>query len=173
MLIHVGDKFGRLTVASPKLMHKGRSHRVCNCECGEERLARETHLKNGEVKSCGCLRRDRFRTNGPKFRALRSVKGTREFFMSKISENKRVASVRGYVGITNPADELVELYKLSQKHCEICGKPEENLSETLSIDHCHKTGEFRGFLCRDCNRGLGCFNDEPGFLRAAAEYLSR
>ena len=39
------------------------------------------------------------------------------------------------------------------------------------IDHDHKTGEVRGVLCSDCNRGLGCFRDSTFALEMAAEYL--
>lgn len=39
------------------------------------------------------------------------------------------------------------------------------------LDHCHKTGKLRAFLCTNCNRGLGHFKDSPIFLKKAAQYL--
>jgi hypothetical protein len=62
--------------------------------------------------------------------------------------------------------------------CDICRKPETKVSKygsphDLSIDHCHKTGKIRGFLCQVCNKGLGLFYDDPERLEKAAEYLRR
>jgi hypothetical protein len=39
------------------------------------------------------------------------------------------------------------------------------------LDHCHETGEFRGFLCSNCNLGLGKFKDDPEILLNAIAYL--
>lgn len=38
-------------------------------------------------------------------------------------------------------------------------------------DHNHATGEFRDYICRRCNNGLGQFKDSPLLLRKAVEYL--
>lgn len=67
------------------------------------------------------------------------------------------------------------LYNKQGGKCAICrsdgyalhGKAEFK----LSLDHCHKTGKVRGFLCADCNRGLGLFRDSVASLRQAAAYL--
>lgn len=39
------------------------------------------------------------------------------------------------------------------------------------IDHDHKTGLFRGVLCRHCNTGIGLLGDDPEVLMKAAAYL--
>ena len=38
------------------------------------------------------------------------------------------------------------------------------------VDHCHKWRKARGLLCRQCNTGLGCFEDNPVLARRAADY---
>ena len=43
----------------------------------------------------------------------------------------------------------------------------------MHTDHDHKTSKVRGLLCAKCNRGLGCFDDNPGFLTEAIKYLER
>jgi len=51
--------------------------------------------------------------------------------------------------------------------CAICKMP----AKPLCVDHCHATGKVRGFLCRNCNLGLGNYNDNPDLHRAGAAYL--
>ena len=43
----------------------------------------------------------------------------------------------------------------------------------LTYDHNHATGQFRGFLCRICNRVLGQMGDDPVKLRNLADYAER
>lgn len=61
---------------------------------------------------------------------------------------------------------------LAKQHgvCAICGHTDQHFS--LAVDHCHGTGEIRGLLCSQCNRGLGSFHDDPGRLQAAIDYLA-
>lgn len=53
--------------------------------------------------------------------------------------------------------------------CQICGG--KNKDKKLFRDHCHKLKKDRGWLCRQCNIGLGHFRDNPNFLNAAIKYL--
>lgn len=50
--------------------------------------------------------------------------------------------------------------------CDICGSADE-----LNWDHNHRTGSYRGTLCRGCNTGIGLFAEDPERLIAAAHYL--
>lgn len=69
-------------------------------------------------------------------------------------------------------NEWIERY-LHAEHCDICGlKPNNGRWRSLHIDHCHQTGTIRGFLCDNCNLGLGKFKDCPDLLLAAANYIS-
>jgi hypothetical protein len=53
--------------------------------------------------------------------------------------------------------------------CATCGKPSK---ETLCVDHCHATGTIRGLLCRKCNTGLGCYEDDPATMITSLAYLA-
>ena len=54
--------------------------------------------------------------------------------------------------------------------CDICGVPDGPQS---GIDHDHRNKRIRGWLCLNCNHGIGKFADDPARLRAAAAYLER
>ncbi len=80
-------------------------------------------------------------------------------------------------------NELRKTAPPSPPNCEICNKqfyvPESyrvyvrpNQMKPC-LDHCHKTGRFRGWICDSCNVGLSRFNDDPKVLRAAVEYLEK
>ena len=65
--------------------------------------------------------------------------------------------------------ELVDRYERQECCCAICKK--EITIVDSAIDHNHVTGEFRGVLCKQCNRALGMFGDSPTILKNALEYL--
>ena len=57
---------------------------------------------------------------------------------------------------------------LPPKACECCGR-----ASRLFLDHCHSTGDFRGYLCQQCNVGLGNLGDNQAGLLRAIRYLSK
>ncbi len=59
-------------------------------------------------------------------------------------------------------------------NCEACGIPSLELSrKKLFVDHCHKTNEFRGWLCTKCNVALGMVNDDINKLTLLIKYLHK
>ena len=53
--------------------------------------------------------------------------------------------------------------------CDCCGK----IMEIPHFDHCHKTIIFRGWLCTNCNVGIGKLGDNLEGLLKAVDYLKR
>ena len=54
----VGQKFERLTVMAFSCVKHGNSYWSCECECGGKTEVSNCNLKNGHVKSCGCLKEE-------------------------------------------------------------------------------------------------------------------
>ena len=76
--------------------------------------------------------------------------------------------------------------KLKEQHgmpkenyiCPICLGNEEDVegrgntkNGSWTLDHCHETEKFRGWLCHKCNRSLGGFDDNVETLLRAIKYL--
>lgn len=69
---------------------------------------------------------------------------------------KRIANTVNALKRKHPKPEL----------CECCGKRKK-----LLLDHCHETGNFRGWICYACNTGIGKLGDDIDGLLVALQYL--
>jgi|TARA_R110000850_G_scaffold3472_16_gene16748 hypothetical protein len=75
---------------------------------------------------------------------------------------------------------MKQLSVLKRKHgkppedyvCPICKREQGEFSRAFSLDHNHDTGEFRGWLCHNCNTAIGLFKDDKDSLSRAIEYLT-
>ena len=105
--------------------------------------------------------------------------GTSSLRNSCIECNKYSRKVRVYLkSITSkPADDY---------QCPVCLKTMDRIKEELNdptnsathngtlywnLDHNHKTGTFRGWLCSRCNSGLGWLGDSVSTLKRGVKYL--
>ena len=71
-------------------------------------------------------------------------------------------------GIT---EEQYDLMSANQNNC--CAICKEKSEVNLSVDHCHSSGKVRGLLCKNCNLGLGYFQDNTNRINEAIEYLNK
>jgi hypothetical protein len=116
--------------------------------------------KSYRCKCCDNLARDKWRENNPES-AYRSMRG------------RNLRHQYG-IGIT----EYEELLEKQGGCCAICGATENSTAGSrkewnFSVDHDHTTGEIRGLLCNNCNRGLGLLGDTYESVQKAAEYLKK
>lgn len=68
-------------------------------------------------------------------------------------------------------DQYEQLLRKQNGLCAICHQACKT-GRRLAVDHDHNTGEVRGLLCGNCNRGLGMFNDNVVWLNRAIAYVS-
>ncbi len=54
--------------------------------------------------------------------------------------------------------------------CEICKLPGKKRNG-ITLDHNHKTGKFRGWLCSNCNTTIGLVHEDIRKLDAIKQYL--
>lgn len=122
----------------------------------------------GKCKKHGFLRENqmyRSHTNEGKYK----TKGCRRCVLDR--------NIKKNYGLIGGIDEYEKLAIAQKGRCKICNI--KNLSVTndrterrkLAIDHCHKTGKFRGIICAHCNSGLGYFKDSIENLKSAIAYL--
>lgn len=95
----IGRKFGKLTVIEKTEKLKNNSIMwKCKCECGGTISASTRDLKQGRIKSCGCLKKERYDLNGQKFGKLTVLKsescGSHRTFLCQCECGNKV-SVRG------------------------------------------------------------------------------
>ena len=64
--------------------------------------------------------------------------------------------------------------------CPICERTLKEVSrlgqkmlQSWVLDHCHKSQTFRGWLCSNCNTGLGGFKDKLDRVKRAVLYLEK
>ena len=71
--------------------------------------------------------------------------------------------------------QALTLYYLRKQHpmpptgtpCDCCGR-----ADKLNLDHAHTSHKWRGFLCRQCNIGIGNLGDSVEGVSNALAYLA-
>jgi uncharacterized protein with PIN domain len=60
-------------------------------------------------------------------------------------------------------------------NCEACSRPFSEVSahHGACVDHDHKTGAFRGWLCNDCNLSIGRAGESRDRLQLLINYLDK
>lgn len=81
-----------------------------------------------------------------------------------VPADRRREQQRRYAGLPAPP-------RPAPSTCECCGGPPGKYA--MNLDHCHDTGEFRGWLCGPCNSAIGRLGDKLEGLLKAVRYLER
>src|SRR5690606_973341 len=99
--------------------------------------------------------RDRARRQTPEYRKKAAIR-TKAWVAA--NRDRYRAWYRRRAGLPTPT-------RAEPALCECCGQLPGKKS--LAVDHCHETGKFRGWLCTNCNTGIGKLGDGiEGLIRA-------
>ena len=113
---------------------------------------------DGHKEIIGAQRRERYKKNPPKWteeQRERRRLAVRKWMAKHQTEWKK-RRLEKKIGRPRP------------EACEVCGRRN---GKGIALDHCHKTGLFRGWLCFSCNTILGHAGDDPEILRKLIDYL--
>lgn len=67
-------------------------------------------------------------------------------------------------------EDFFEMLDNQKNKCGICYKA---IDESAAVDHCHTSNKVRGLLCRNCNSGIGLFEDNVDYLSNAISYINK
>lgn len=91
-----------------------------------------------------------------------------EEFRNKLSAHTRKSTLKAKYGITE--EQYQEMHRIQGGVCAICKFPCSS-GDKLSVDHCHKTGEIRGLLCKSCNIAIAAVDESEDVIYSMLDYL--
>lgn len=174
----VGHLCGNIQCVNPDHLFRlgvSQGGRVCtNCNIRKDIAnygVRKTGKISSECRSCSTKRTMEWMAKNTE-RARQNTHNYRRKVMDNVSLrlSHRLRILRTYATrrcepFSITVDELLESYS---ETCQSCGV---DAGRSINIDHCHKTGKFRAFLCGQCNMALGCSGECPDRLRKLADYI--
>lgn len=136
-----GYKFGKLTVVSFSHMIGKHSYWKCICECGNEHTVRSDCLKNGLVKSCGCLNtNDREKPDSiKKHKLYRVYWGMKQRCYNPNQKHYNRYGGRGITVCDEWRNDFQAFYDWSMSH---------GYKEGLTIDRIDNDGNYEPSNCR-------------------------
>lgn len=161
-----GKRFGRLTVIRQSdLKYSNGKQKVweCKCDCGRNVRA-TTHELNKKKRSCGkgsCHHQ---------WRGGKNNIGSEAWCRMRLARIGICSRVNGYAGPYETWEIVRKLWEKCEGKCACCKR---KTKKALVLDHCHKTGRLRGFVCNACNTAIGLLDECPIALRRASDYVAK
>lgn len=148
--IEVSRRFGRLVIKSEAGSNsRGYLLYACQCDCGAEVVTAGYHLRRGESRSCGCLRKDTVAS----LNKTHGLSGTKEYLAVASSKHRaKAAKVEG----KHSAQDIRDIFSEQEGLCAYCY---DSLGDRFHRDH--KIPLSRGgsnnrenicLACPKCNR---------------------
>lgn len=134
----------------------------------KEKVLRRLTKKHKENPELMRERVKNYYQNNPEYRKSRKKDSRR--WVERNPEKRRIytrnSHIRAY-GIS--PERYKEMLKEQGNRCAICKMENKRV---MAIDHDHKTGKVRGFLCDPCNLSLGHI-EKQDFLEKAIKYITK
>lgn len=123
------------------------------------------YLATRRYRSLGINKKDKVRDISDKAHKCKDREGhDKKTCLNCIKRQERIRKKqRKAQGFKNPTGET------RSGNCEVCN----NYQAPLCLDHCHKSGETRGWICSYCNKALGFARDSQQTLNALSSYLEK
>jgi len=143
----VGKRFGRLVVVSLDRVSKQRQTVwLCKCDCGNEKVISIVQLRDGGVRSCGCLRHETSTETGK----MRTIGFGKAAGNSVLYGYKKSARLRGLSW--ELSDD--EFFELVTRNCHYCGDPPSLVSK--------RSATFNGSFIHN---GIDRINNSLGYTK--------
>ena len=103
---------------------------------------------------------------------------TPEYFSSNVAYNGKTYLKNSCRACRSKTHSVVHYLRKTSpppsKSCDCCGQSFKGMStRDVHLDHCKETDTFRGWLCKNCNVGLGMLGDDIKGLELALAYLNK
>ena len=90
------------------------------------------------------------------------------------SEYNRIWFAQKNYGLSKEqAVKIIEKVRSGEAICEICQEALELKKNGYAIDHNHSTGQVRGLLCSECNKGIGHLKEDLYIVSRITKYLEK
>jgi NMD protein affecting ribosome stability and mRNA decay len=142
--------------------------KVCS-RCGEEKPITEFYRRSASPDGLNAACKECVRQAAAERR--RKQHATKVLEEAQKADARKERNLQRLYGIS--LDDYEQMFYAQDRRCAICRRPADDFQRDLAVDHNHVTGEVRGLLCPDCNRGLGGFQDDVNLLRKAIKYLQK
>lgn len=150
------------------IVQPGQTHHTCY-GCEEELPIEDFSVNNrktypeGNCRYNYCLRCRAKKNGESRTRGYHKAKekNPRHWFYNNLHNRHKITP-----------DQVDALMIQSSGLCAICDRPFKNSKMEPHLDHNHKTGAVREFLCSRCNTMVGLVEDFR-FLKRAVDYVKR
>ena len=153
----VGNKYGRLTAIEYVADDRSGAYWLCMCNCGNEHTVLGKHLRDGTIKSCGCLAKEQAPKN-----ARRLSKGEAAFNTLYSSYKRRAERKNLCFELTKE-----QFRSLTKQNCFYCGcHPSSIYNPRYNGGYIYngvdRVDNIIGYIsencvpcCKDCNKAKG------------------